>query len=172
MTLRPGIANEGFTVLFTGEYEHTIDAKSRLAIPAEIRAGLEAAKYGTAFYVAPGTADTLWLWPERLFEAMASAGEASLLPDEDLLEFEELLYSQACRAELDKSGRLRIPERLLSLAGLGSSVTLLGVKDHLELRDPERWARQRDEKLAKQSEIMMRARRAIQRTRTPNQETS
>ncbi|MBT5381976.1 MAG: cell division protein [Phycisphaerae bacterium] len=153
-------------MLFTGEYEHTIDAKSRLAIPAEVRAGLEADQHGTAFYVAPGSTDTLWLWPERLFEQMAAASEASLLPDEDLLEFEELLYSQASRVEMDKSGRIRIPERLLTQASLGSSVMLLGVKDHLELRDPERWARQRDEKLAKQSEIMMRARRALQRARS------
>lgn len=153
-------------MLFTGEYEHTIDAKSRLAIPAEIRAGLEADQHGTGFYVAPGKSDTLWLWPERLFEQMAAASEASLLPDEDLLEFEELLYSQASRVEMDRSGRIRIPERLLTQACLGSSVMLLGVKDHLELRDPERWARQRDEKLAKQSEIMMRARRALQRART------
>jgi MraZ protein len=151
-------------VLFTGEYEHTIDAKSRLAIPAEIRSGLE--KHGTAFYVAPGTTDTLWLWPERLFEQMASATEASLLPDEDLLEFEELLYSQASRVEMDKAGRIRVPERLLKQALLGSSVVLLGVKDHLELRDPERWARQRDDKLAKQAELMMRARRALQRARS------
>ncbi|MCP4759555.1 MAG: hypothetical protein GY894_03735 [Planctomycetes bacterium] len=153
-------------MLFTGEYEHTIDAKYRLAIPAEIRAGLDAAKHGTAFYVAPGTTDTLWLWPERLFERMAQASEASLLPDEDLLEFEELLYSQASRVEIDKSGRIRLPERLVRQASLGSSVVLLGVKDHLELRDPERWARQRDEKLAKQAEIMMRARRVLQRGRS------
>ena len=157
-------------MLFTGEYEHTIDAKSRLAIPAEIRAGLEADQHGTALYVAPGSSDTLWLWPERLFEQMALASEASLLPDEDLLEFEELLYSQASRVEMDKSGRIRVPERLLTQASLGSSVMLLGVKDHLELRDPERWARQRDEKLAKQAEIMMRARRALQRSRSSHME--
>lgn len=147
-------------MLFTGEYEHTIDSKSRMAIPADVRARLEAASHGPSFYVAPGTAGTLWIWPERLFEQMASSTEASLLPDEDLLEFEEFLYSQAARVELDKSGRIRIPERLLQQASLGSSVVLLGVRDHLEIRDPERWARQRNEKLAKQSEIMMRARRA------------
>jgi MraZ protein len=157
-------------LLFTGEYEHTIDAKSRLAIPAEIRAGLEAAQHGTAFYVAPGSSESLWLWPERLFEQMAAASEASLLPDEDLLEFEELLYSQASRVEMDKSGRIRVPERLLKQASLGSSVVLLGVKDHLELRDPERWAGQRDEKLAKQAEIMMRARRALRRSRSSHME--
>lgn len=152
-------------MLFTGEYEHTIDAKSRLAIPAEIRMHLDPAEHGQGFYVAPGTTGTLWLWPERVFERMAQASEASLLPNEDLLEFEELLYSQAARVELDKTGRVRVPERLLRLADLGSTVVLLGVKDHLELRDPQRWARQRDEKLAKQAEIMMRARRAAQRGR-------
>ena len=170
MSLAQGNWNKGFYVLFTGEYEHTIDAKSRLAIPAEIRSGLEAEKHGTAFYVAPGSTDTLWLWPERLFEQMASATEASLLPDEDLLEFEELLYSQASRVEMDKSGRIRVPERLLKQASLGSSVVLLGVKDHLELRDPERWAGQRDDKLAKQAELMMRARRAMQRVRSTHKE--
>ncbi len=99
-----------------------------------------------------------------------AASEASLLPDEDLLEFEELLYSQASRVEMDKSGRIRVPERLLKQASLGSSVVLLGVKDHLELRDPERWAGQRDDKLAKQAELMMRARRAMQRVRSTHKE--
>lgn len=152
-------------MLFTGEFEHTIDAKSRLAIPAEIRNRLDLAEHGSAFYVAPGTANTLWLWPQKTFEQMAKATEASLLPDEDLLGFEEFLYSQAAFVEMDKTGRIRIPERLMQLANLGSSIMLLGVKDHLELRDPERWSRQRQDKLAAQSEIMMRARRAMARTR-------
>ena len=158
-------------MLFTGEYEHTIDAKSRLAIPSEIRNRLDVADHGPAFYIAPGIADSLWLWPERLFEQMASASEASLLPNEDLLEFEQLLYSQASRAEMDKTGRIRIPERLLQHASLGASVVLLGVKDHLELRDPERWAQQRNQKLAQQGEIMMRARGVLRASRTPNKES-
>ena len=56
---------------------------------------------------------------------------------------------------------MRIPERLMQLAGLKQSVVLLGVKDHLELRDPKEWEATRREKLAKQSEIMLRARRAL-----------
>tara|TARA_B100001059_G_scaffold91276_1_gene90179 strand:+ start:82557 stop:83030 length:474 start_codon:yes stop_codon:yes gene_type:complete len=152
-------------VLFTGEYEHTIDAKHRVAIPSEIRSRLDPARHGCAFYLAPGTDASLWLWPEKTFEKLASTSEQSLLPDEDLAEFEELLYSQSAWVEPDKSGRIRIPERLLNLAGLESNVVILGVKDHLELRDPEAWARRRDEKLAKQSEIVMRARRAQDRHR-------
>ena len=152
-------------MLFTGEYEHTIDAKHRVAIPAEIRSRLDSKQHGTAFYLAPGTDASLWLWPEKTFEMLASTSEQSLLPDEDLAEFEELLYSQSSWVEPDKTGRIRIPERLLKLAGLDSTVVILGVKDHLELRDPAAWAARRDEKLAKQSEIVMRARRAQARQR-------
>ncbi len=148
-------------MLFTGEYEHTIDAKQRMAIPAEIRAALDPVIHGDAFYAAPGANGALWLWPEQTFEEMAGAMEGSLLPDEEMMEFEELLFSQAARMEIDKAGRVRLPERLLQLAQISHSVVVLGVKDHLELRDPSDWETRRVEKLATQGEIMLRARRAL-----------
>ncbi len=152
-------------MLFTGEYEHNIDAKQRLAIPSDLRGRLDPHVHGDAFYIAPGQAGALWLWPERTFEAMALATEQSLVPDEEMLEYEQLLYSQAARVELDKAGRVRIPERMIRIADLGSKVVVLGVKDHLEVRDPDRWEQLREEKLAQQAEIMLRARRALQKQR-------
>jgi MraZ protein len=148
-------------VLFTGEYEHTIDAKQRLAIPAEIRARLKPELHGEAFYLVPGPNGALWMWPERTFEQMAGALEQSLLPGEELMDFEELMFSQAARLELDKAGRVRLPERLLAMAQISSAVAVLGVKDHLELRDGEQWRSRRADKLAQQGEIMLRARRAL-----------
>lgn len=148
-------------MLFTGEYEHTIDAKQRLAIPAEIRDALDPDLHGEALYLVLGANGALWIWPERTFEQMASALEHSLVPAEEMMEFEELLFSQATRLEIDKAGRVHLPERMLQQAGLGNTVTILGVKDHLELRDPEQWKSQRQQKLAKQMEIMMRARQAL-----------
>jgi MraZ protein len=157
-------------VLFTGEFEHAIDAKQRLAIPAEFRARLDPAIHGEAFYLTLGPNQALWLWPERTFEQMAGAMEQSLLPADEMMEFEELLFSQAARLELDKAGRVRLPERLMQLGGIGQSVVVLGVKDHLELRDPKQWDSRRREKIAKAGEIMLRARRALaeqkQRQRT------
>lgn len=148
-------------MLFTGEYEHTIDAKQRLAIPAEVRGQLNPELHGEAFYIAPGANGSLWLWPERTFERMASVMEQSLLPGEEMMEFEELLFPQSRRLEIDKAGRVRIPEQMLVEYGLGQNVVILGVKDHLELRDPVQWKAQRQQKLAKQAEIMLRARQAL-----------
>lgn len=148
-------------MLFTGEYEHTIDAKHRMAIPADFRSLMQPDSLGSAFYLSPGLNGALWLWPERTFERLAGAMSSSLLQNEELMEFEQLLYSQSRRLELDKTGRVRLPERMLAEAQLGQQVVILGVKDHLELRDPEQWKSQRQQKLAMQAEIMMRARRAL-----------
>jgi MraZ protein len=148
-------------VLFTGEYEHTIDAKQRLAIPADIRSRLDPKTHGSALYLTLGANLHLWLWPEKTFERMAGGYESSLLKAEEVMEFEEILYSQASRLDLDNAGRVRLPERMLAEAGLGQTVVILGVKDHLELRDPEQWKASRQQKLAKQAEIMLRARNAM-----------
>jgi MraZ protein len=159
-------------VLFTGDYEHTIDAKQRLAIPSEIRSRMSPELQGEAFYVVPGANGSLWLWPERTFERMASAMEQSLVPGEEMMEFEELLFPQSRRLEVDKAGRVRIPEQMLQEYGLGQTVVILGMKDHLELRDPEQWKTQRQQRMAKQAEIMVRAREALGRNLLGGQKDS
>jgi len=150
-------------VLFTGEHEHTIDAKQRLAIPAEVRSRMHPELHGEALYLVPGANGALWLWPERTFERMASAMEQTLLPGEEMMEYEELLFPQSRRLEIDKAGRIRLPEQMLAEFGLGQTVIILGVKDHLELRDPAQWKAQRRQKLAKQADIMLRARAALKK---------
>ena len=148
-------------MLFTGEYEHQIDAKQRLAIPADIRARMSTELHGEAMYLVPGANGALWLWPELTFERMASAIEQSLLPGDEMMEFEELLFPQSRRLEIDKAGRIRIPEQMLAEYSLGETVIILGVRDHLELRDPKQWKAQREQKIAKQADIMLRARQAL-----------
>ena len=152
-------------MLFTGEYEHTIDVKQRLAIPAEVRSRLDPEIHGTAFYLAPGPNGVLWLWPERTFEQMAGAMEQTLLPAEEMMEFEELLFSQSRRLEVDGNGRIRLPESAIRQFGLTGGVTILGVKDHLELRDTEQWRALLDQKLQRQPQIMLRARQALDQKR-------
>lgn len=156
-------------MLFTGEYEYTIDAKHRIAIPAEIRSRL--GKDESAFYLVPGPNGALWMWPEPTFDAMAGAMEQTLLPGEEIMEFEELLFSQAARLDLDGSGRVRLPERLLTLAGISDKVMILGVRDHLELRDPQEWRTRLEEKLGQKAEIMLRARRALAERRESDRST-
>jgi MraZ protein len=148
-------------VLFTGEYLHTIDPKQRLAIPAQVRAKIVPELHGEGFYIAPGANDALWLWPQKTFERMASALEQSLTPGEEIMDFEELLFPLSRYLEMDKAGRVRIPEHMLAEFGLGQTVMILGMKDHLELRDPQQWKGRRPQDPARRREIINRARSAM-----------
>jgi MraZ protein len=148
-------------VLFTGEYEHTIDAKNRLAIPADIRSRLDPEKDGEAFYVVLGPQRVLWLYPDRYFEQLAESMEQALLSDESLLEYDQLAFPMARRLEIDTSGRVRLPDVLLKRSGVKQHVTLIGVRDHLEVRDTEQWQVEVEQRLANQSAIFMAARRKL-----------
>ena len=127
-------------MFFFGQYEHTIDAKQRLAIPADARAVLDAAGNGSTFVVAPGTSDSICLWPERTFTELAQASlGGSFLGDARLVEFQRAIFSQAQRCPMDSAGRIRLPERLLSQYGLSGSVMVVGAMDHLEVIAPDKW---------------------------------
>ena len=148
-------------MLLTGKYEHSIDDKQRLAIPAELRSRLEAADDAAAMYAMAGVNGALWLWPERTFERMAGDISPSLLPAAELMDFDELTFPESRRIEFDKAGRLRVPEEMLREAGLAARVVILGVRDHLELRDPEDWERRRQEKRQRRVDIIRGARSAL-----------
>ncbi len=141
-------------MLFTGETERSIDEKSRISLPAEAREGFSSG----VVYASPGPNDTIWLSPEETFEKKANSLEQSLLPDEDVMEFEQILFSQSRRIEIDKAGRIRLPDTLLSLAGIAKQAYVLGVGDHLEVFNFERWSAKKEENLAKLKDIMKRAR--------------
>lgn len=146
---------------FLGEHEHAFDGKQRFAIPAEIRELMQPAIHGEAFIAAPGANGCLWLWPEKTFHELSAALGGSLLGDEDMQQFERLMYSQSARLNIDSAGRVRVPDRLLQAFGLSGSVMILGVRDHLELVDPKVWKEEQARLVPTQAEIWKRARQAL-----------
>ena len=159
-------------LVFTGTYEHSIDAKKRLAIPAPIRAQIQRATgagEGDAIglFVIPGETGpdggSLNIYTEADFEKRADELDQSELDAEELLEYERILFSMAARVEIDKQGRVRLPESLISLASLNSDVVLLGVKDHLEVRDRDAWTQHIRQKLIKNPALLMNPRRMMRR---------
>ena len=115
-------------------------------------------------YVTLGESQSLCLYTEQGFNLRAEEllGSTSADPDQ-LLAFESLWFSLARRVELDSAGRLRLPENLLRRTGLGAAVMLLGMNDHMEIRDREAWMMYVDQVLAEQQQILMNPRRAIRR---------
>jgi len=150
-------------VLFTGAHEHSVDAKHRLAIPAAVRNQLRSAGSADALYIHVGANGALWLWPEPTFEKMAGDVEPSLSPDPELQEFDELTFPDTHRAEFDSAGRVTIPDQMLAEAGLGNKVVIIGMRHHMEVRDPEQWQQHRQHQIAKRREIAQRASGTLRR---------
>ena len=158
-------------MVFTGTYEHSIDAKKRLAIPSEIRSQIQRATgVGEGdpiyLYVLLGDGGFLSLYTEEAFERRAAELDQSELDAEELLEYERLLFSLAKRVEVDKQGRIRLPDHLLKRTGLEADVVLLGVKDHLEVRDRQAWLDHLEAVLSRRPDMLMNPRRAMRRPPT------
>jgi MraZ protein len=119
-------------MLFTGTYDLTIDSKNRLSIPASIRSGMDPERDGTGFYLVPGSRrGTLSLFADRYYERYSEQYHASLPPAQEKEDFEDLFYSVAALLEIDKQGRVVLPQRLLEFAAISGQVTMTGARDHL-----------------------------------------
>lgn len=143
-------------MLFTGQYEHTIDSKHRLAIPAEIRARWVASEHGAAWYAVPWVGGIIRLYTETDFQRLAGARELGLTPDEDEAELHATLFGLSARVEMDSAGRIRLPEEMLGLVELAPEVALVGAGQWMELRDRAAWRESRRARLEQLPALMAR----------------
>jgi len=123
-------------MLLTGTHPRTLDDKKRLALPKRVR---EQIGDITLLYVTPGPEQSLWIYTKDELERLSKKLEDTPATDGDARVFRRLFFAQMEAVELDRTGRILVPERLVQFAGLEHDVVLLGVRDHLELWDSARW---------------------------------
>ena len=121
----------------TGTYEHSIDSKSRLFIPAKLRAEL-----GESFHLAVGIDACLAIYPQSTWERFSE--KFSSLPMSQSKTMRPL-FANAARCELDSQGRIVIPQKLRSYAGLEKDVVIIGVNDRAEIWAADAWNSQEEE---------------------------
>ncbi|WP_069804425.1 division/cell wall cluster transcriptional repressor MraZ [Thermogemmatispora onikobensis] len=119
--------------MFLGEYEHTIDSKGRMAVPARFRAQM-----GRGAVISKGMGTCLSVYPMQRWEEKSAELVAGRNSDE-LRDFERRIYPSASEVELDAQGRIVIPAKLRAYARLGTEVTVAGVRDHFEIWDRAIW---------------------------------
>ena len=125
-------------MLLTGTFARSVDEKLRVAIPKPLRDALGSQAKGV-LYVAPGTDGSLALFTEDALAGLAERLAKSSPNAQDVRAFSRLFYARAQAVELDGQGRVRIPPELAQLGGLSKEAVLIGVQDHLELWDRQRW---------------------------------
>ena len=123
----------------TGKYEHTMDAKGRVFVPAKLRERL-----GSSFHAAIGASRDgdgevcryLALYPDDVWQKLEE--KISALPSNQAAQADVLLaYAALC--EPDSQSRILIPQTLREYAGLRKDVTVIGMIDHVEIWDSAAW---------------------------------
>ena len=115
----------------TGTYEHSIDAKGRLFIPAKLREEL-----GSAFYLAMGVDACLAVYPQATWDRFTE--KFASLP---------MSQSKGMRRLFASQGRIVIPQKLRKYAGLEKETVIIGVHDRAEIWSAEAWNAQEEEEM-------------------------
>jgi MraZ protein len=123
--------------MFFSQYKHHLDSKERLTVPVRYRADLE----GGAF-VLQGFERNLVVMPRAAFEVVRANLSRLSLTDETARILRRKFFANAEELDLDKAGRLLIPEFLRDYAGLQSEVVLAGAGEYFEIWTPEGWQEQ------------------------------
>ena len=120
--------------MFIGEYQHSIDEKGRVAVPVKFRKALE-----KGAVVTRGLDKCLFLYPAKEWEAQAVQIAKLSIAKSDNRAFNRHMLSGAMDVEIDKQGRIVIPDYLREFGGIGKKVTVAGLYNRIEIWDTEKW---------------------------------
>lgn len=120
--------------MFLGYYEHSIDDKGRITIPARFRELLM-----DGAYITQGFDQNLVVMPSANFEKMSTKVNTMSMTNSAARQLKRLIFARADRAELDKTGRLLIPQFLRDAGKLETAAIIVGVGDNFEIWNPELW---------------------------------
>lgn len=144
-------------LFFKGEHFHSIDAKSRLTIPAKLREVINVAEQGRGFVAYPGLDRVLHLYTPARFKQVAPDFEERHQVEQVVRDTERLTYGLAEELELDALSRVLIPESMKQRCGLAREVAIVGVRDHIEVWDREAWNKFVDTRLPQLNELKKQA---------------
>jgi MraZ protein len=127
MTWRPGH-------VFLGEFSHSLDEKGRVVMPRKFRSDLE-----RGCVITKGQDRCLYVFPMDRWEAEAARVLRLPRTDRRARNFSRSFFASATDQQLDKQGRVQIPESLRVYAGLEKDVTVVGVADHVQVWATPSW---------------------------------
>lgn len=129
---------------FRGHYEHSLDSKDRLTVPARFRAALAG-----GVVLSAGLDPCVVAFPPESFDRFSESFLAPLNPlGAQGRKLHRFFHGNSFEDRLDSAGRVRIPKHLLDHAGLGGACVVVGIADHFEVWDAGRWAEQEAEMAA------------------------
>ena len=120
--------------MFMGEYEHSVDSKGRLIIPARFREEL-----GESFVMTKGLDGCLFVYSAEEWHKLEGKIHETPMTTKDARKFMRFFFAGAATCEIDRQGRTLIPPSLRSYAKLSKDVVLAGVSTRIEIWDKKLW---------------------------------
>jgi len=117
-----------------GEYKHNVDIKGRMIVPAKFRDGL-----GDTFVVTRGLDKCLFAYPLDEWKVIETKLKQLPLTKKDARAFTRFFFSGAVECEVDKQGRINIPQNLRNYAVLEKECVVIGVSERVEIWANENW---------------------------------
>ena len=124
--------------MFYGQYEHALDAKDRVIIPAKFREIFKE-HYAEKFYITRGLDRCLFVFTEDDWKTQESKFRALSFTREESRKFNRLYFSGAVDVICDKQGRVLIPSYLKEYAAIKEDVVIIGVSDRIEIWAKDKW---------------------------------
>jgi MraZ protein len=153
-------------LLLTGEYQHVVDDKGRVLVSNKLRNQIDVDEHGGNFYLVLGANGVLCLYPERYFEQIVLSVAPSATAPDEAVAFERISFALSSRVELDSQGRLLLNDKLRRRAGLKEEITLVGVRDHIELWNTDDWEQYLSDHLTQYQKQMTQARQVVMQQQT------
>lgn len=120
--------------MFFGEIRHSVDSKGRLVMPAKFREGIL-----DGYVMTKGLDQCIFLFPLDEWKRMEEKLKSLPLTHKDARAFVRYFFSGACDGELDKQGRIRIPQNLIDYAELSTKSVVIGVGTRMEIWSESLW---------------------------------
>ena len=120
--------------MFMGEFQHNIDSKGRIIVPAKFREGL-----GESFVLTRGLDNCLFAYPQEEWRILEEKLKKLPLTKKDARAFTRFFFSGAVECDIDKQGRINIPSPLRKYADLDKECIVIGVSNRIELWAKEKW---------------------------------
>ncbi len=143
-----GEDTRGSASMFMGEYQHNLDEKGRITVPARFREEL-----GTEFVMTKGLDQCLFIYPLEEWESITEKLRQLPFTRSDARAFVRLFFSGAAQMSFDSQGRALIPNNLREYADLGKEAVIIGVGARIEIWGNEEWSRFQDSTEASYEEL-------------------
>lgn len=120
--------------MFYGEFQHTVDPKGRVIMPSTFREEL-----GEKFILTKGLDECLFVYSMAEWINLEAKMKTLPLTNKDARAFVRFFFSGASQCEVDKQGRILIPQNLRTYAGLDKDIYIIGVSTRVEVWDKAKW---------------------------------